>query len=113
MWDLTVPGNDDHDFYIDTRVADVLVHNCAAAGTGQPFNEDQNAVIQLAKEAKQLGGLSEDEGQALRELADEEGLPYHPDTDEPYETHPGRGFGSQPHIHVGPINHIPILPGGE
>jgi hypothetical protein len=27
MWDLTVPGNDDHDFYIDTEAADVLVHN--------------------------------------------------------------------------------------
>jgi hypothetical protein len=28
MWDLTVPGNGDHDFYIDTAVASVLVHNC-------------------------------------------------------------------------------------
>jgi hypothetical protein len=34
MWDLTIPG--DHDFYIDTVIASVLVHNCqpfrAAAG---------------------------------------------------------------------------------
>ncbi len=28
MWDLTVPGNNDHDFYINTSVATVLVHNC-------------------------------------------------------------------------------------
>jgi hypothetical protein len=28
MWDLTIPGNNDHDFYIDTTTADVLVHNC-------------------------------------------------------------------------------------
>jgi hypothetical protein len=28
MWDLTIPGNDDHDFYIDTTAAEVLVHNC-------------------------------------------------------------------------------------
>ena len=28
MWDLTIPGNNDHDFYIDTTAADVLVHNC-------------------------------------------------------------------------------------
>jgi hypothetical protein len=28
MWDLTAPGNDDHDFYIDTGAAPVLVHNC-------------------------------------------------------------------------------------
>jgi hypothetical protein len=30
MWDITVPGNDDHDFYVDTTVAAVLVHNCPA-----------------------------------------------------------------------------------
>ncbi len=28
MWDLSVPGGNDHDFYIDTAVATVLVHNC-------------------------------------------------------------------------------------
>jgi hypothetical protein len=27
MWDLTVPGNNDHDFYIQTTVTAVLVHN--------------------------------------------------------------------------------------
>jgi hypothetical protein len=26
MWDLTIPG--DHDFYIATTAADILVHNC-------------------------------------------------------------------------------------
>jgi hypothetical protein len=28
MWDLTVPGNNDHDFYVVGTVAAVLVHNC-------------------------------------------------------------------------------------
>jgi hypothetical protein len=28
MWDLAVPGNNDHDFYINTVAAAVLVHNC-------------------------------------------------------------------------------------
>lgn len=28
MWDLSVPGGNDHDFYIDTAAAAVLVHNC-------------------------------------------------------------------------------------
>ncbi len=32
MWDLTVPGNNDHDFYIATGSADVLVHNCPSGG---------------------------------------------------------------------------------
>jgi hypothetical protein len=30
MWDLTIPGNNDHDFYIDTAAASALVHNCGA-----------------------------------------------------------------------------------
>jgi hypothetical protein len=28
MWDLSVPGGNDHDFYVDTTAAPVLVHNC-------------------------------------------------------------------------------------
>jgi len=27
MWDLTVPGNNDHDFYVQAATTDVLVHN--------------------------------------------------------------------------------------
>jgi hypothetical protein len=29
MWDLSVPGGNDHDFYIVTITAAVLVHNCS------------------------------------------------------------------------------------
>ena len=32
MWDLTVPGGNDHDFYIDTTIAAILVHNCDEPG---------------------------------------------------------------------------------
>jgi hypothetical protein len=28
MWDLTVPGNNDHDFYVLAAATAVLVHNC-------------------------------------------------------------------------------------
>lgn len=28
MWDLTVPGNSDHDFYVTAGSTAVLVHNC-------------------------------------------------------------------------------------
>ncbi|MHB1597264.1 MAG: polymorphic toxin-type HINT domain-containing protein, partial [Streptosporangiaceae bacterium] len=28
MWDLSVPGNGDHDFYIDVADTGILVHNC-------------------------------------------------------------------------------------
>ena len=40
MWDLTVPGNNDHDFYIDVATAAVLVHNdCAAPRKGGGAND--------------------------------------------------------------------------
>jgi hypothetical protein len=32
MWDLSVPGNNDHDFYIDVIDTAVLVHNCPING---------------------------------------------------------------------------------
>jgi hypothetical protein len=34
MWDLTVPGGNDHDFYIYTAAAPVLVHNCLVGEGG-------------------------------------------------------------------------------
>jgi hypothetical protein len=35
MWDLTVPGNNDHDFYVVvTPTTAVLVHNCSPSGSG-------------------------------------------------------------------------------
>ena len=34
MWDLTVPGNNDHDFYVTAGSAAVLVHNCSS-GAGE------------------------------------------------------------------------------
>ena len=35
MWDLTVPGNNDHDFYVIAQAGDVpvLVHNCGVSDT--------------------------------------------------------------------------------
>jgi hypothetical protein len=40
MWDLTVPGNNDHDFYVlagQSRDAPVLVHNANGPGCGDPL----------------------------------------------------------------------------
>jgi RHS repeat-associated protein len=65
---------------------------------------DQDAAIQLAKEAKRKGGLSPAEAEALLDLAKEAGV-------EPVrgpETHPDRPQGKDPHIHVGPVDHIPV-----
>jgi hypothetical protein len=53
MWDLTIPG--DHDFYIDTTTADILVHNCPTnlgrGSTGR--TEPANLREQLAMEEAQ------------------------------------------------------------
>jgi hypothetical protein len=70
---------------------------------GLRFTEDQNALIQLAKNAKRRGGLTEEEGKILKEWGDEYNVPVRGP-----ESHPGRGFGSNPHYHVGPVQHIPV-----
>jgi hypothetical protein len=45
MWDLTIPGNNDHDFYVVAGSVSILVHNidggCGSAG-GQAGDGGQN-----------------------------------------------------------------------
>lgn len=84
---------------IATRLADETGSFNPAA---RRFTPDQDALIQLAKNAKRQGGLTAGEGSILREWADEYGL-----SSRGPEAHPGRGFGSSPHYHIGPVNHIP------
>ena len=67
------------------------------------FTADQDALLQLAKEARKLGGVSEDAANTLLEWAKELGLR----TSEGIEMHPGRNFNI-PHIRIGPVNHIPV-----
>ncbi|MBO0822839.1 MAG: hypothetical protein J2P27_03145, partial [Actinobacteria bacterium] len=43
MWDLTVPGNNDHDFYISTTAADVLVHNVGGVCPNQVGRAGENS----------------------------------------------------------------------
>ena len=63
---------------------------------------DQDALIKIAKRAKRTG-VSSEEAEILQEWAEEFEVPFRGP-----EAHPGRGFGSLPHIRVGPINHIPV-----
>ncbi|HZR54613.1 MAG TPA: hypothetical protein VFB06_34570 [Streptosporangiaceae bacterium] len=55
MWDLTVPGGDDHDFYVDTINTPVLVHNCPRnLGRGSTGRTDPtNLKEQIAMEEAQ------------------------------------------------------------
>jgi hypothetical protein len=47
MWDLTVPGNDDHDFYIYTVAVPVLAHNCGYTPAGGAADFSREEVAQL------------------------------------------------------------------
>ncbi len=105
MWDLTVAH--DHDFYLSGGAGSqtaVLVHNCPTSSQGQPFDENQRAVVKLAQSAVR-SGLSDDDFSTLSDWADEYGL-----SSRGPEIHPdGDGWASENwHGHIGPINHIPI-----
>jgi RHS repeat-associated protein len=79
--------------------ADINAFNASLAVPNTP---DQDAVIQIGKEAKQLGGVTPDEAETIGEWAKEYGVPFHGP-----EEHPDRPFNI-PHIHVGPVDHIPV-----
>lgn len=65
------------------------------------FNSNQDALIKLSREAKRKG-ITTEEAEILKQWAKEYGLPYRG-----VEIHPNRNFDT-PHIHIGPIDHIPI-----
>lgn len=67
------------------------------------FTPDQSALIDLAKGASARGGVTRDEAMILREWATEYGVRFRGP-----EAHVGRPFGQYLHIHVGPVNHIPV-----
>jgi hypothetical protein len=66
------------------------------------FSPDQQALIDLAKQAKKLG-ISPENAETMKDWAKEHGV----DSRGP-ETHPGRNLDF-PHIHIGPIDHIPVI----
>lgn len=66
------------------------------------YSPDQSALIDIAKEHGALG-LTCADGAVLKQWASEYGLPFRGP-----EVHPGRPFGRRPHLHVGPVDHIPV-----
>ena len=74
------------------------------SATNARHTPDQEAVIELAQDAKKKGGMSQDEAKQLVEWAKEYGV-------KPArgpEAHPGRNFKGT-HVHVGPVSHVPVL----
>jgi hypothetical protein len=76
----------------------------ASESADKKFNEDQQALVQLAKEGARKGVTSE-EAATLKEWAKELNM-----TSRGPEIHPGGdGWASENvHFHLGPINHIPV-----
>lgn len=75
----------------------MLVHN-------KRFTPDQQAAVDLAKEAKRKSktkNISQDDAQTILDWANEYGLP-----NRGPESHPNRPHGKNKHIHVGPVDHI-------
>jgi hypothetical protein len=60
MWDLTVPGNNDHDFYVVTGATPVLVHNsspgCELGPNGWPKPTMDNCEACAQKIQDKIGG---------------------------------------------------------
>ncbi|MBO4863521.1 MAG: hypothetical protein J5517_04105 [Eubacterium sp.] len=67
---------------------------------------DQDALIQLSKEAKKYGGTTYEDATILIDWAKEYKVDYHD-----IEMHPNRpGAASNvPHFHIGKTGHIPII----
>jgi hypothetical protein len=80
------------------------INGINAVFANQRNDENQEALVDLAKEAKKKGGVSEDEAQTLVEWGKEYNVPSRGP-----ETHPDRPFNN-PHIHVGPVGHIQVIP---
>jgi hypothetical protein len=57
MWDLSVPGGDDHDFYIDTAAAAVLVHNCPI-GPSESWGNPDSLASHFAVHGADFGATS-------------------------------------------------------
>ena len=54
MWDLTIPG--DHDFYINTAAAPILVHNCSDFAPGQAAIHYDKHVLGLLQDGSPKPG---------------------------------------------------------
>ncbi len=70
--------------------------------TARRHTPDQASLIELAKEG-QARGLSRTDAATLKQWGAEYGVPVRGP-----EVHPNRSHGKKPHLHVGPVDHIPV-----
>ena len=74
----------------------------AGVAPSRQYSPDQSALIGLAKEHR-VRGVTCAESAALKQWASEVGLAVRGP-----EVHPSRPVGRSPHLHVGPVDHIPV-----
>lgn len=77
--------------------------SCPNPNAPRRNNPDQHALIELARDANRTG-TTPAQANTLLQWAAEYGVP-----GRGIESHPGRPHGQYPHIHIGPINHIPVI----
>ncbi|SDE72436.1 intein C-terminal splicing region/RHS repeat-associated core domain-containing protein [Blastococcus fimeti] len=99
VYNLTVANV--HTFIVGDSGAGTLVHNCASS---KRFTGAQDAVIQLARDAKARGGLTPKDARTLDRFRKEAALWGHGIMKHPVRS----GAGARAHINVGPIKHIPV-----
>jgi RHS repeat-associated protein len=93
--------------------AGVMTTTSGSVGLGENLalfskrnDKNQEALIDIAQDAKQKGGVTEEQAQTLLDWAEEYDVLPHSSG---IEQHLNRNF-NVPHIRIGPINHIPLLP---
>jgi uncharacterized protein RhaS with RHS repeats len=79
----------------------------AAAKGSKRFSDEKQALVDMAKQDKRTG-ISAEDMQAYKDLNRDLPDPFPSNKVRGPEVHPGRPHGSEPHGHVGPVNHIPI-----
>jgi len=75
-----------------------------AARIGRRFTPDQSALIDLVRDYERKGGVPSADVSTIQMWADEYGLPFRFDPPQP------TGRVNFPHLHVGPLNHIEVVP---
>jgi RHS repeat-associated protein len=83
------------------KVGGKQVAKQTAKQTARRNSSEQSALIDMAKRDKRAG-ISRGDADAYKDLGNEVGVPVRGP-----EVHPGRSF-NKPHIHVGPVDHIPV-----
>ena len=81
-----------------------------SSSNGKRYDENQQAVIDLAKEAKRKGGVTLGEAEILIEFANEYGVPNH--GPEVHPTRPGPASNVL-HFHIANVAHIIIKIAGD